>query len=90
MTDRENWKEYYPVDWHDDQSMSVLFSHFRQNREINPQSWDKKLRFWSDMIKQELCFAKKVSFDTNLLPNAFTRKGCVPKCLPTVVQEMIK
>ena len=90
MYGRENWKEYYPIEWHDDQSMDVLFSHFRQNREINPHSWDKKLRFWSNMIKNELLYTKKVSFNSDQLPHAFTRKGCVPKCLITVLQEMIR
>ena len=87
---KEVWKEYYPTEWHDDQSMDVLFSHFRQNREINPQSWDKKLLFWSNMVKEELMYTKRVSFDAKTLPYAFIRRGSVPKCLPTVLQEMIR
>ncbi len=90
MSVRDVWKEYYPIEWHDDQSMDVLFTHFRQNREINPHSWDKKLRFWTEMIKNELKYSRRASFDASKIPFAFSRKGAVPKCIPTVLQELLR
>ena len=88
MAVSSEWKEYYPLEWHDDQTMDVLFSQFRQNREINPHSWDKKMKFWSDMIQNELHHTRHVSFDASEITTAFVRKGAVPKCLKTVINDM--
>ena len=44
----EALREKYYNDWQDDQTMDVLFSPFRENRDVNPQSWDSKMTFWKD------------------------------------------
>lgn len=80
-------KTYYPADWQDDQTMDVLFSPFRE-KEINPQAWDQKMKFWTELILKECAFTNSALVDTDTLPMKFGRKGKIPVCLNTVMGEM--
>ena len=74
--------------WQDDETMDVLFSPFRENRNINPQSWDSKLGFWKDTVIRHCIESNQIVINTKTLPQAFLRKGKTPSCLPIVYQEM--
>lgn len=41
---------YLPAVWQDDERMGALMSQFRA-RETNPDAYDGKMRFWSDLIE---------------------------------------
>ncbi|XP_053953751.1 charged multivesicular body protein 7 [Anastrepha ludens] len=79
----------YPVCWKDDARMHVLLAPFR-NREVNPENYDSKLKFWQDMIAQYCehtgtsCFCKR---DLQLV---FAREDRIPYGLDTVLAEMLK
>jgi charged multivesicular body protein 7 len=79
-----------PPEWKDDQTMTVLFSPFRDSRNVNPNSWDRKLQFWSQAIVRKCKFEGIAVFNANQLPRKFERNGKVPFCLGIVVQNMIK
>ena len=81
-------REKYASDWQDDQTMDVLFSPFRENRDVNPQSWDSKITFWKDTIIQHCTDSNKVVINSKILPQSFARKGKTPVCLQTVIQGM--
>ena len=36
-------------EWADDQRMSVLFAPLRA-KELNPESWNSKVNFWSNLV----------------------------------------
>lgn len=36
--------------WKDDQKMSVFLYHFRP-RQVNPEHYDQKMKFWRDLIE---------------------------------------
>ena len=36
-------------EWADDQRMSVLFAPLRA-KEVNPESWNSKVNFWSNLV----------------------------------------
>ena len=78
----------YPPEWRDDETMDVLFSPFRENREINPQSWDTRMKFWIQLIRQQCINNHNFILNTRTLPQRFVRNGKVPACLETVVTEM--
>lgn len=88
----------YPPDWTDDERMNVLFLPFK-DRNSNPNAFDSKLKFWKGLILEYLNFQSED--DSTLSENTivisihgmmkhFTRKGKSPKCLATVIQEMVK
>ena len=83
-------KPYYPKDWQDDETMDVLFSQFRENRDINPQSWDRKMNFWKEMIRGECIYARSPIINAQLLPQHFVRRNKVPICLEKVLEEMYR
>ncbi len=76
--------------WQDDQTMAVLFSPFRENRDVNPNSWDRKMSFWTERIQQVCQMKTKAVFYQKELPKFFERKGKVPVGLGVVVKEMIR
>lgn len=81
-------KPYYPPDWQDDQSMDVLFSPFRENRDINPQSWDSKMKFWKEMVFHECRYSKSSIINPKMISHTFLRKGKRPVCLDKVLAEL--
>jgi charged multivesicular body protein 7 len=80
----------YPAEWSDDQVMNVLFSPFRENRYVNPRSWDSKLKFWADMIRRHCRSEKMLIFNARQLPGMFERNGKVPACLNIVLDDLLK
>ena len=86
----EDSKPYFPEEWQDDDRMNVMFSKFRDSRDVNPHSWDSKMKFWTTMITNELNHSKNLSFDAKTLPQRFRRKDRTPYCLDMVLQTMIR
>ena len=82
--------ESYPADWQDDQTMDVLFSPFRENRDVNPRSWDRKNKFWTDLILQDCKRHKLLVVDAKTLPSHFSRNEKMPVCLNLVLQDMLQ
>ncbi|XP_041370579.1 charged multivesicular body protein 7-like [Gigantopelta aegis] len=76
-------------EWGDDQKMSVLFAPFRE-KSLNPQSWDKKIKFWTQLILKDFKKNNEFILDVNSLVLRFVRKGKKPACLETVIQEMLR
>ena len=79
----------YPEGWDDDIKMTVMFSPFR-DRNLNPKSWDQKVKFWSELIVEESIQNKSALFDSTELKEKFRRKGKAPCCLEIVINEMIR
>ena len=82
-------KHQFGSEWDDDQKMSVLFAPFRE-KSLNPQSWDRKMKFWIQLILDNFKKSNEFVFDVNSLSSRFVRNGKKPACLETVVQEMLR
>jgi len=78
-----------PPDWHDDLKMTVMFSPFR-DKNLNPKSWDQKVKFWSDVIIEQCKQSGESLIDMQGLRATFRRNEKSPTCLETVLQEMMK
>lgn len=76
-------------DWLDDQKAAVLFSPFR-DKALNPHSWDKKMNFWISAVWECILVKNKFVWNLQGLTECFERKGKIPKCLDSVIAEMIK
>ncbi|XP_045190539.2 charged multivesicular body protein 7-like [Mercenaria mercenaria] len=79
---------HLPKDWEDDLKMTVMFSPFR-DKNLNPKSWDQKVKFWSELILEDCVQSKQAIVDVVQLKEKFRRKGKSPSGLETVIQEMI-
>lgn len=82
-------RHHLPIDWEDDLKMTVMFSPFR-GRNLNPKSWDQKVKFWSELIVDDCVKLQQAIIDVLQLKEKFRRKGKSPSGLDTVVQEMIR
>ena len=80
----------YPSEWIDNQVMDVMFSPFRDNRDVNPQSWDSKIHFWSDMVQRRCSKQKSLVFNARQLPEMFERNGRVPACMNVVLDDLLR
>jgi hypothetical protein len=80
---------YRPAVWKDDTRMNVLFSPFRE-KNLNPSSWNQKMKFWIQVIEDEFKLSNKCIFERKSLSSAFARKGKQPNCLDTVIAEMLR
>lgn len=76
-------------DWLDEQKAAVLFSPFR-DKALNPHSWDKKMNFWISAVWECILVKNKFVWNLQGLTECFERKGKIPKCLDSVIAEMIK
>lgn len=81
-------KPYYPEEWKNNERMNVLFSPFRETRDINPHGWDDKLSFWKDMIREESVYSRSLIINPKTWPDRFKRKDATPVCLGKVIQEL--
>ncbi|EFN89456.1 charged multivesicular body protein 7 [Harpegnathos saltator] len=81
--------EKVPKCWNQEERMNALFSPFR-SKSANSQDWISKYKFWHDLIYEWLKYTEQCSFSINDLNEAFKRKGCVPLCLVTVIEELIR
>ncbi|XP_071090751.1 charged multivesicular body protein 7-like isoform X1 [Haliotis cracherodii] len=80
-------KLFLPPEWKDDQKMTVLFAPFR-DRSLNPQSWDRKLKFWTHVISEDCRQNNRIIVDVKELQSRFVRNGKKPGCLDVVGVEM--
>ena len=80
----------YPSEWSDDQVMDVLFSPFRENRYVNPRSWDRKMDFWTDMVRRRCIANKSLVFNARELPAFFERNGKLPACMNIVLDDLLR
>ncbi|XP_067656855.1 charged multivesicular body protein 7-like isoform X2 [Haliotis asinina] len=80
-------KLFLPPEWKDDQKMTVLFAPFR-DRSLNPQSWDRKLKFWTHVISEDCRQNNRIIVDVKELQSRFMRNGKKPGCLEVVGAEM--
>lgn len=75
--------------WNQDERMSALFSPFR-SKSANSQDWNSKYKFWHNLIYEWLKHTVQCSFSLIDLNEVFKRNGCVPLCLVTVVEELVR
>lgn len=78
-----------PECWEKDDRMNSLFAEFR-NRDVNPQDWDSKYRFWRGMISDWCKYKSRCSFSLSDLNKAFKRNGRTPACLSVVLRELYR
>ncbi|KAG6465332.1 hypothetical protein O3G_MSEX015085 [Manduca sexta] len=78
-----------PQCWSDDVRMNALFAPFRL-KTANPESWDMKMKFWSDMLRQWCKFRREPIVSSADAKVAFQRKGRTPACMDIVVEEMFR
>lgn len=80
---------FSPHELLDEREASVLYSPFRE-KSLNIQSWNRKMTFWTNALFQLLKERKIITFNINLLQTHFERKGIKPKCLSTVLEELVR
>jgi len=76
-------------DWSDDERMNVLFAPFR-SRELNPEAWTNKIKFWTDLIEKCCRQTNKCSVNLEELKTIFQRSGKSPYCLAEVLHEGVE
>uniref|UniRef100_A0A1A9WBN6 Charged multivesicular body protein 7 n=1 Tax=Glossina brevipalpis TaxID=37001 RepID=A0A1A9WBN6_9MUSC len=79
----------YPTCWHDNARRQLLLSPFRE-RDLNPEGFDSKLKFWVDLIEKYCIYKGDASFSKSELKSRFTRNDRVPSCLDIVLSHMEK
>ncbi|XP_070539870.1 charged multivesicular body protein 7-like [Ptychodera flava] len=75
---------------HDEMRMNFLYSPFRANREVNPQDWDNKFKFWSEMVIESCREQNEVCFDCSEMTERFRMNGRRPLGIGTVLKEMYR
>lgn len=78
-----------PHCWNDDVRMNALFAPFRL-KTANPESWEMKMKFWSDMIRQWCRVKGDPVVSASDAKVAFHRKGRTPACIDIIVEEMFR
>ena len=76
-------------EWTDDQKSAILFAPFRE-KSLNPHSWEKKMKFWTDALLECAQSKQVLILDLNSFTKYFERSGQYPKCLDTVAKEMVR
>ena len=76
-------------DWSDDQKALILFSPFR-NKEVNPVSFDNKMKFWTNAILERSKLDGDLLLNKKTILCKFQRCGKYPKCLSTVIDELVR
>ena len=76
-------------EWNDDKKANVLFAPFRE-RSLNPHSWDRKMKFWSSAVEEFVKSNNLIFLNLQTLPGYFQRNNREPKCLETVLTEMLR
>lgn len=76
-------------DWMDDQKAAVLFAPFR-DKSLNPYSWERKMNFWTNALLECAEIENELLLDHKMFTNYFERRGKYPKCLDTVMKEMVR
>lgn len=81
--------EQLPSCWHNKTRINALFAPFRQ-KTVNPEDWESKLKFWSNLIKKWCEIKGCANFTMLELKKVFVENKRSPACLETVIQEMLK
>ncbi|XP_032526029.2 charged multivesicular body protein 7 [Danaus plexippus] len=76
-----------PPCWSDDVRMNALFAPFRL-KVANPESWDMKMKFWSDMVRQWCRCKTDPIVSAADVRSVFQRRGRTAACLDIVIEEM--
>ena len=66
-----------------------MFAPMR-HKELNPESWNSKMLFWSSLISQWCLANNKCCVSLDLLEQSFHRSGRVPHCLQDVLVECVR
>lgn len=82
-------EERLPQCWADDVRMNALFAPFRL-KTVNPESWEMKMKFWSDMLEQWCRWKGDAIVTAADARVAFQRKGRTPACIDIVIEEMFR
>uniref|UniRef100_U3JG04 Charged multivesicular body protein 7 n=2 Tax=Ficedula albicollis TaxID=59894 RepID=U3JG04_FICAL len=69
---------------------AVLFSAFKQSREVNSTEWDSKMAFWVGLVLARGRRSGAVRTCLRELQNGFERRGSVPLGLGTVLRELLR
>uniref|UniRef100_A0A915A5V8 Charged multivesicular body protein 7 n=1 Tax=Parascaris univalens TaxID=6257 RepID=A0A915A5V8_PARUN len=80
-------KEYFPPIWSDDIQMAGLMS-MTKAREVNPCDYDRKIKFWSEMIARSCLQEKDPIVAVDLLKRRFRRGDQLPGSLGVVIESM--
>lgn len=78
-----------PPCWSDDVRMNALFAPFRL-KSTNPESWDMKVKFWSDALKRWCKWRGEPTISASAAASAFVRNGRTPACIHIVVEECLR
>ncbi|VDK84809.1 unnamed protein product [Litomosoides sigmodontis] len=81
-------KKLFPEVWADDDQMSGLMSMIKA-REVNPNDYDRKIEFWSDMIAKSCDSEKNSVFTIDILKRRFRRGDQLPGSLNVIIQHML-
>jgi len=66
-----------------------MFAPMR-HKELNPESWNSKMLFWSSLISQWCLENNKCCITLELLEQSFQRSGRAPHCLQEVLTECVR
>ncbi|XP_076586790.1 charged multivesicular body protein 7 [Chaetodon auriga] len=77
-------------EWDDDERMNVMFSEFKENRDVNTTDWDSKMDFWTALILKSCRDRGAVCVSLQELNQTFRRKEKTPLGLATVLQSMAR
>lgn len=82
-------RTYLPDCWLDDKRMEVLFAPFRA-RDTNPEGWDLKMNFWTNLINKWCLHQRRVVFTIDDIRKAMVRGDHYPHidCLKLVISHM--
>ncbi|KAM3718663.1 Charged multivesicular body protein [Dirofilaria immitis] len=81
-------KRLFPEIWADDDQMSGLMSMIKA-REVNPNDYDRKIEFWSDMIAKSCDSERNAVFTIDILKRRFRRGNQLPGSLNVIIQHML-
>ena len=76
-------------EWSDSERMRVMFAPMR-NKELNPESFNSKIKFWTELIHKWCTVHNRCSFTLGQLEKDFQRDGSTPHCLADVLGEALK
>ncbi|XP_041968646.1 charged multivesicular body protein 7 isoform X2 [Aricia agestis] len=82
-------EEKLPQCWSDDVRMNALFAPFRL-KSANPESWEMKMKFWSDMVRQWCKHKKDPIVNAADVKCVYQRKGRTAVCIDIVIEEMFR
>ncbi|XP_045781468.1 charged multivesicular body protein 7 [Maniola jurtina] len=78
-----------PQCWSDDVRMNALFAPFRL-KSANPESWEMKMKFWSDMVRQWCRCKMDPIVSAADVRCVFQRRGRTAACIDIVIEEMFR